>query len=87
MHVYYFTEKNQTKREDSLVMASINTQELVIEKAKTVIKNVRQRKNALEQELKIIIECNAKFAHFLANNAIAPFSDHYAEYINYLINK
>ncbi|XP_066142894.1 uncharacterized protein [Euwallacea fornicatus] len=87
MHVYYFTVKKQIEQEDEMVSKCINTKELLIQNAQTVIANVRQRKNCLENELNTIVKCNAKFAHFLSNNAIAPFSDHYAEYIEYLMSK
>ncbi|KAJ8910299.1 hypothetical protein NQ315_002461 [Exocentrus adspersus] len=53
--------------------------------SKTLINDISQRKEELEKEHGIIIKTCARFAHFLQNNAITPFSDSYKEYVEYLI--
>lgn len=87
MHVYYMTEKKHTEKKDDIVSSNIDSKAALIDKVRRLIKEVETRKYQLELELNTIVMCNAKFAHFLENNAIAPFSDSYAEYIDYLIIK
>ncbi|XP_076266752.1 uncharacterized protein LOC143200242 isoform X2 [Rhynchophorus ferrugineus] len=85
MHVYYFTRKNRVNKMDMSVLQNINTREEVLEETKKTIAALEDRKQKHERELEIITSANAKFAHFLEKNAIAAFTDAYAEYIQYLI--
>ncbi|KAH1009658.1 hypothetical protein HUJ04_001985 [Dendroctonus ponderosae] len=87
MHVYYDTKKVNASKKDENVIKTINTKELVIEQVNKLVKEVEKRKAQLEAELNTVVKYNAKFAHFLANNAIAPFSDSYSEYINQLCER
>lgn len=87
MHIYYMTKTKETTVKDDNVARNINSKEKVLESKRKLIKDIEKRKIELEIEHKVIIQTCAKFAHFLQNNAITPFSDSYKEYIEYLINR
>ncbi|CAG9771299.1 unnamed protein product [Ceutorhynchus assimilis] len=84
MHVYYMTKKEQKQQKDDTISKTIDTREEGIQRGRVVMREIEERKTQLENELKSIVRCNAKFAHFLCNNAITAYSDSYAEYIRYL---
>ncbi|XP_056639606.1 uncharacterized protein LOC130447025 [Diorhabda sublineata] len=87
MHVYYTTETVENQEKDENMQMKIASRSEVIENKWRLIRNIEQRQKELEEEHKIIVEICAKFAHFLQNNAITPFSDSYKEYIEYLIDR
>ncbi|KAJ8933107.1 hypothetical protein NQ318_016880 [Aromia moschata] len=87
MHIYYMTKTKEDQIVDDKVQKNINDKERVLQNAKKLISNISQRKSELEREHDIIVKCCARFAHFLQNNAITPFSDFYKEYIGYLITR
>ncbi|XP_076266780.1 uncharacterized protein LOC143200248 [Rhynchophorus ferrugineus] len=85
MHVYYYTKKITVDKPDPVVLQNINDREHAVQRLKVLVNNLEERKLQYERELDIITKANAKFAHFLEKNAIATFTDAYAEYIQYLI--
>ncbi|XP_076266086.1 uncharacterized protein LOC143199852 isoform X2 [Rhynchophorus ferrugineus] len=85
MHVYYFTKKISVNKEDESVSHNIFTREQAIHKIRQLIKNLEKKTMQYESERDVITKANAIFAHFLQKNAIAAFTDAYAEYIKYLI--
>ncbi|KAJ8984982.1 hypothetical protein NQ317_016893 [Molorchus minor] len=85
MHIYYMTKTKEDKIIDANVQKNINNKERVLQEAKRLLDDISIKLKELEQEHDVIIKCCAKFAHFLQNNAITPFSDHYNEYIEYMI--
>nr|XP_023028421.1 uncharacterized protein LOC111516499 [Leptinotarsa decemlineata] len=87
MHVYYMTETKEVKEKDSNIEQNINSKEEVMDNVRKLIENMETKKEELDSEHHIIINTSARFAHFLQNNAITPFSDSYKEYIEYLINQ
>lgn len=87
MHIYYMTiTKEGTVRDDNIAK-NIDTKEKVLASKKKLISDIKIKKDELDMEHQTIIKTCAKFAHFLQNNAITPFSDSYKEYIEYLITR
>lgn len=85
MHVYYFTKTVDSKMVDRNIKHSIDSKEKLLENARKLIDDISRKKDELQKEHEIIVRTCAKFAHFLQNNAITPFSDSYKEYIEYMI--
>ncbi|XP_023311754.1 uncharacterized protein LOC111692176 [Anoplophora glabripennis] len=85
MHVYYMTKTVENKTVDKNVKQTIDSKEVLLQNARKLITDISRRKDELENEHNIIVRTCAKFAHFLQNNAIIPFSDSYKDYIEYLI--
>lgn len=87
MHIYYLTKTVENKVVDKNILKNINNKKTLLENTQKLINNISIRKKELDKEHKIITQTCAKFAHFLQNNAITPFSDSYQEYIEYLITR
>ncbi|KAG5899641.1 hypothetical protein JTB14_036014 [Gonioctena quinquepunctata] len=87
MHVYYMTETKEVKEKDPNIEKNINSKQGVMENVRKLIEDMQIKKEELDGEHQIIITTCARFAHFLQNNAITPFSDSYKEYIEYLLNQ
>ncbi|VEN38048.1 unnamed protein product [Callosobruchus maculatus] len=87
MHVYYLTREKEAKIVDDNVMRGIKTKEEAQRRAQSLIAEMDIRQQELEQEHTFIVRCSARFAHFLQNNAITPFTDSYKAYIEYLLDR
>ncbi|XP_023309902.1 uncharacterized protein LOC108905327 [Anoplophora glabripennis] len=87
MHIYYLSKTVENKVVDKNIQKNINNKTAVLENCQMLIKHISTRKNELDEEHNIITKTCAKFAHFLQNNTITPFSDSYKEYIEYLITR
>lgn len=70
---------------DKNIKQNIDNKEKLLENVRMLIGDISRRKDELQREHGIIVRTCAKFAHFLQNNAITPFSDSYKEYIEYMI--
>nr|XP_023025718.1 uncharacterized protein LOC111513720 [Leptinotarsa decemlineata] len=87
MHVYYMTKTIEVREVDPNVEKNINSKEAIMNNMRKVMGSIIDRKEELDNEHHTIVKICARFAHFLQNNAITPFSDSYKEYIEYLINR
>nr|CAI5858609.1 unnamed protein product [Callosobruchus analis] len=87
MHVYYLTREKEDQIVDENVIRGIKTKEEAQQRAQYLISKMDIRQDELEREHKFIVRCSARFAHFLENNAITPFSDSYKAYIKYLLDR
>ncbi|XP_076266775.1 uncharacterized protein LOC143200245 [Rhynchophorus ferrugineus] len=87
MHVYYFTKKVEERKEDKTISTTIKSREDAIRRIRQLIQDSRETKRLYDAEMETITKANAKFAHFLERNAIAAFTDAYAEYIEYLVTR
>nr|XP_023030399.1 uncharacterized protein LOC111518238 [Leptinotarsa decemlineata] len=87
MHMYYMTETKEVQEKDANVEQNIKNKEELLLRVEKLIENIEIKKEELENEHHLINTICARFAHFLQNNAITPFSDSYKEYIEYLINQ
>uniref|UniRef100_A0A6P7GUE3 Uncharacterized protein LOC114346593 n=1 Tax=Diabrotica virgifera virgifera TaxID=50390 RepID=A0A6P7GUE3_DIAVI len=86
MHVYYLTKPVEKQEVDENIQRNITSKEDLIKSKQQVIRDIEVKHSELHNEHQVVVEICAKFAHFLQNNAITPFSDSYKEYIEYLIN-
>ncbi len=87
MHITYQTYPIQKEMIDSSVQTQIQSKkdgELEIQK---FIQNLDTRIKQYEKEKEIINEASAKFACFLKQNAIAPYNDALAAYLDHLIHE
>nr|CAH7759272.1 unnamed protein product [Callosobruchus chinensis] len=87
MHVYYLTREKEDRVVDDNVLRGIKTKEKAQMRARSLIAEMDVRQKELEQEHTFIVRCSARFAHFLQNNAITPFTDSYKAYIKYLLDR
>lgn len=78
--------KDATIKDDN-VAKNINSKEKALDRKRKLIQEIEIRKAEFDGEQNIIVKTCAKFATFLENNAITPFSDSYKEYIEYLITR
>ncbi|XP_049823906.1 uncharacterized protein LOC109608186 [Aethina tumida] len=87
MHIYYMTKKVSGMIEDKNIQKNISNREQIIMEIQKVVSNCESRIKKLNEEHQKILQAAAMFAHFLQKNAITPFNDAYANYINYLIKR
>ncbi|XP_030751830.1 uncharacterized protein LOC115879258 [Sitophilus oryzae] len=87
MHIKYETETFDSRIVDKNVATNITSKEDAQKQRQKIIKELKQKKEEMEQEHKYILQCSAYFAHFLRQNAITPINDSLKEYVQYLITR
>ena len=87
MHINYETYRKKTMVVDETIKKLLKSNKTEQEKKEEHIKNLEKRIEKFKDEQKIITEASATFACFLKYNAIAPYNDALAEYLNLLIKK
>ncbi|KAK9731258.1 hypothetical protein QE152_g13862 [Popillia japonica] len=87
MHIYYETQPYNYQAEDKSVAKNIAQNKVDMQDIENKIRELEARNNEYRNEIMIIQESMAKFAHFLKNNAITPYNDTYKKYIEYLIDR
>ncbi|KRT78597.1 hypothetical protein AMK59_6884, partial [Oryctes borbonicus] len=87
MHIYYKTEPYNYTEEDKNVAMNIQKNKVDIKDIENKIKELEVRNQEYRNEINIIQQSMAKFAHFLKKNAITAYNDTYKKYIEYLIER
>ena len=87
-HRHVTTELKRVKKEviDDDVQNEINEKKSETEKLQAIALLLNTRIAALQNEQEQITKISAKFGCFLIKNAIAPYNDALADYLNYLIH-
>lgn len=87
MHVTYETYSVSGKKIDPNIKQQINTKEEAKSEQEKFIQGLKEKKAKLEKEQEIITKASAKFACFLKQNAISPYNDGIADYLDMLIRE
>ncbi|KAK9717868.1 50S ribosome-binding GTPase [Popillia japonica] len=87
MHIYYQTEFYNYETEDKNVAQNIHKSRIDMEDIENKIAELNMRNDEYRNEMQVVYESMAKFAHFLKNNAITPYNDTYKKYIEYLLDR
>ena len=87
MHITY--EYSQTSRQvlDQSIQDLINSKKSIQEKTEIHIQTLSTRVSSLQTEQRFITNASAKFGCFLKTNAITPYNDAMAEYLDMLIGQ
>jgi hypothetical protein len=85
VHVCYESKVVERQEVDDRMKDKIKTKEDAKQQAEDLIVKLRKRFDDLKAEEETITKVTANFAHFLKNNAIAPYNDSFKEYLEHLI--
>jgi hypothetical protein len=82
---YYKTTLVIKSGVDITVHQDIKSLEDERKKSESIIDDIHDRCEDLNDEREFITKCTAKFSHYLANNAIVPYDDSFKSYMEHLI--
>jgi len=87
MHITYETYPVQKKIIDKSIKTQIESKEEGQREIEKFIQKLDERVEELKKEQQLITQASAKFACFLKQNAIAPYNDALAAYLDHLIHE
>ena len=87
MHITYENEETIENCIDQTTQKRIESKQSVKEAKEVIIQGLNRRGSMLKKEQQFITEASAKFGRFLKTNAIAPYNDAMADYLDTLIRQ